>query len=196
MKCKEGSLLGDFSAGPVSTGRIILLVFTLLVTASAQATVISYSTANVQNDTWQYDYRITNDSLVQGISEFTIFFESALYADIALISVPALWDAVVAQPDSGLPDDGFIDLLDLFAGPIGLGSELTGLSVQFRWLGSGQPSTQRFDVIDPNDFQVLESGNTQPHDIGVVPEPPITLLCLTALLAIPLVSVLDRPRNK
>jgi hypothetical protein len=56
---------------------------------------------------------------------------------------------------------------------------LSGFSVEFDFLGAGIPSSQLFDIIDPNTFAVLESGTTSP-----VPIPGSIILMLSGLAAL------------
>ena len=85
------------------------------------------------------------------------------------------WDELVVQPDPILTDDGFYDALATGDG-IAQGASFAGFTAQFDWLGTGEPGAQLFEIIDPDTFETIYSGQT-------VPEPTaLTLLMLGAAL--------------
>jgi len=163
----------------------LLAVALMIGPLQAGAVSVTYTVANQGGSTWLYSYTLQNDSLAAGISEFRILFQLGDFQDLAVAASPASWDPVVAQPDPGLPDDGYVDWLAL-AGPLAFGDSLFGFKVQFTWLGSGTPGAQRFSVLDPNTLQSLYDGTTTPA--GTTPPPtgvpePGTLALLFAGLA-------------
>jgi hypothetical protein len=147
---------------------------------SARAVVMTYSAESIGSSDWRYHYTLTNDSLAVDIEEFTVYFDSALYANLAVDASPADWDSLVAQPDSGIPADGFFDSLALVQG-IAPGDSLGGFSVSFTYLGSGTPSAQSFEIVDA-DFNVIADGISTSAS---VPEPETLLLMLVGLGLIP-----------
>jgi len=67
-----------------------------------------------------------------------------------------------------LPDDGGYDAKVLVAG-IAEGQTVGDFAVSFDWLGAGQPGSQAYDIIDPQTFETIDSGQT-------IPEPATLLL--------------------
>ena len=163
----------------------LALVLGVSSITSARAALIEYTVENIDTDTWQYDYQITNESLVGDISSFTIFFELELFADLVVAASPSDWDSIVIQPDPNLPDDGFFDSLALGL-PIGVNSSLGGYSVAFTFLGIGMPGDQFFSINDEF-FTPITSGfttaatATEPPPV-TVPEPSSLVLFATCLL--------------
>ena len=143
--------------------------FCVSVCSPARAVSISYSASNEAADKWVYSYTLANDSLAAGLSQFRIFFALGEFEDLEILGSPADWDSIVADPDPGLPDDGFFDSL-LINGVLALGQSATGFKVRFSWLGVGAPGSQQFVVLDPNTFEPLLSGKTTPEGGG--PPPP------------------------
>lgn len=157
--CALGGVLGLLAAGP-----------------ALAAVVIQYEVTSLGGDDWRYDYVVKNDGSVSELLEFTIHFELGLTSNLAVVGSPADWDSLVAQPDGGIPADGFFDSLAL-AGGLLAGDSLGGFSVSFTWTGAGTPGAQAFDIVDPVSFEVLGSGTTQS---AAVPEPAPWLLMLAA----------------
>lgn len=138
---------------------LIWLIGIILSVANANATTIDFTTIQIGTNHWRYDYTIHNDTLGIPIEEFTIFFDESTYANLGNIPSLAQWDLIALQPDSGIPADGLFDGLGL-SGGIAAGATLSGLSVSFDYLGTGIPELQRFSIVDPVSFAVLDSGNT------------------------------------
>ena len=164
----------------VTLGTIFVFALT---TAQAFATTITFQVTDLGGNDWRYDYVVKNDTLTTPIEEFAIYFDLAEYDNLTPADVPADWNALVLQPDPAIPDDGIFDALALVpAAAIGPGSQLAGFSVSFHFLGVGTPGTQRFEILDPVTFDVLDFGTTQVATS--VPEPAImTMLVLGAAAA-------------
>lgn len=127
------------------------------------ATAISYQVTALGSNTWEYEYSVTNDTLGFNIEQFSIFFDHALYNNLQVTSSLAAWDELTVNPAIvfGIADDGFYDALTLMSG-VTPGNTEDGFSVSFDWLGSGTPGAQYFQIINPNNFNVLDSASTVP----------------------------------
>lgn len=159
------------SRNAVPLGVFILLLFASLV--QSQTTQINYTVTNIGANQWQYTYEGINISLFEPIREFTIWFDYGMYQNL-LITTPnppaGNWDEVVWQPELGLGNGGY-DALTLGSG-INTGQSVKGFSVSFDWLGMGKPSSQLYEIINPETFETIESGNT-------IPEPAMFLYILS-----------------
>jgi hypothetical protein len=158
-------------------GRIVRTVVLSALAVSVlseevSATTIFFGVENLGGNTWEYAYTIENDTLGFNIEEFTIYFEHGLYDNLLVTTPMADWDELAVNPDVilGSPEDGFFDALALGSG-IAPGQTLSGFSVSFDWLGAGSPGTQTFEVVDPDTFVSVDSGDTAP-----IPEPATSLL--------------------
>jgi len=148
----------------------------------AIATIINYDVTNISGNTWEYNYTVNNDTLGFGIDEFTVYFDFGVYQNLSVISAPAMWDPVVVEPGNFLNNDGYFDSLALVSGIVP-GDSLGGFSVRFDYLGAGNPAAQFFEIVDPVDFSVLDSGLT-----NIIPVPPAAWLFDTGLIGLIAVS--------
>ena len=89
----------------------------------------------------------------------TTFFTLGQYSNLVTETSPGNWSPIAAQPDPGLPADGFYDVLALDSGLASGGSQ-SGFSVQFTYLGSGTPGSQLFNFVDSSSFATLFAGQT------------------------------------
>ena len=166
------------------------LIATLLFAGSlsAQATLITSDLVQLDTNTWQSTYKITNDTLPFDIEEFSIYFDFSLFENLVATGAPPDWDPLVIQPDAGLPDDGFYDALALAVGVIP-GDMLSGFMVEFDYLGVDIPPSQAFDILDPFNFDLLDSGEVIFTSVTELSVPaPATL----GLLAIGLLGLTRR----
>ena len=161
---------------------------TLLVlsgfSASSQAISISYDLiANGGND-YRYEYTVTNDgSLGAGIAVglFDISFDTNLYQETSLsISSPgaitASWDEAILASGPSIPA-----VYDAFSSSAGIsdGASSSSFTVAFTWTGGVQgPGSQTFEIFDPVNFTLLETGTT----ISAVPAPGALLLLASGLI--------------
>jgi hypothetical protein len=157
---------------------LVVGAWAALLAENALAALIEFTTTDLGGGRWRYDYVVGNDGAT-AIDELTIYFDLALYANLAVSGAPPAWDAIVVQPDADIPDDGFFDALALEQGIAASGS-LAGFSASFDWLGSGEPGGQRFDIVDPQDFSTLASGTTT----NLVPGPAGAVLAATSVIAL------------
>jgi len=159
----------------------VLVVAGLLILSSngfAQGSQISYTLAELGGGTWQYTYDVTNNTLAEGIDEFTVWFGIGSYENLTIetLNPPAdNWGEIVWQPDALLGDDGGYDALATGL-DIGIGETISGFAVSFDWLGAGAPGSQFYEIIDPVTFDTIDSGWTVPE--------PATMLYLTIGIAI------------
>lgn len=165
----------------ISVISILFISLMSFLSQSAYATTILYNTTNVIGNTWEYAYTVSNDTVPSDINEVVILFDYGLYENIGVVSSPSDWDTIAVQPDLifDYPDNGYADSLALVSG-ITPGSSLSGLTISFDWIGSDTPGAQSFEILDPNTFDIVDSGNTAP---APVPEPATLLLLGTGLLS-------------
>jgi hypothetical protein len=135
---------------------LILVSIAFASTTNAQVT---YTTTDVSGNTWEYNYTITNNTPVNPIGELTVFYTLGQYSNLIVETSPGNWSSIAAQPDPGLPADGFFDALALDSG-LGAGKTVSGFSVEFNYLGKGTPGSQLFNIVDPNTFETLAVGQT------------------------------------
>lgn len=150
-------------------------LMSLSIVGSGHATSMLYTVESISGPDWRYLYTIENNTLLQTIDEFTLYFDRTRYANLAVQSSPSNWDSLVVQPDDAIPADGYFDSLSLIEG-IAPGASLSGFSVMFTYLGSDTPGPQPFDIVDAS-FNVIDSGVSTP-----VPEPTTAWLFVGGLL--------------
>jgi len=161
----------------------VILSFSIALISSAHATVVSYTLTNLGGNDFSAEFSVTNDTLGIPIEEFTIFFPVGDYENISILSSPLDWDGIEIQPDPGIPDDGFADWLALGA-PIAVDATLGGFVAAFTFLGSGMPGDFLFDVIDPNTFDILDSGTAVLASAPEVPLPGAVWLFVAGLIGL------------
>lgn len=138
--------------------------------ATSEATLITFEVASVAGNTFEYTYVVDNDSLAVDIEELAVYFDVDLFENLRMATAPSDWDPLVVQPDTVLRDDGFLDGLALLSG-IPPGGSLGVFTIWADFLGAGIPGRQRFEILDPVTFAVLDSGFTVPASGGPVSEP-------------------------
>ena len=159
----------------IAAGAIFVFFFAA-VGFSVPMTQIWYQADELGAGRWQYTYDVSNFSLPGPIEQFTIYFEygddvQPLYDDLAVETPdpPAGdWSEIVLQPEPVLSDDGLYDALALYTG-IAQGQTVSGFKVSFVWRGTGEPGSQLYEIIDPQTFETIDSGQT-------IPEPAALLL--------------------
>lgn len=171
----------------LSSLRVVALAACgIAATSSAQAAYIQYTVNPLGGDLWKYDYTVVNDSPAQAFDEFTIYFDSSLYDTLSIEGAASGWDPIVGQADLGIPADGFYDALRL-DGLMPVETLEDGFSVSFRFLSSGTPGAQPFDLLNSSDFSLVSSGMTVldgDGNINPVPEPSTYALLIVGLLAL------------
>ena len=159
----------------------LVLGAVLLPLSIAKAGVVDYTATFLGANLWRYDYTINNTTPSIGFDELTVYFDGNKYVLLTDATAPAGWDPIVVQPDTGIPADGFYDVLKL-GGLLGDGASISGFSVSFTYLAAGTPGAQPFDLLESAGFSVVYSGTTgQPAGPSPVPEPASLALMLLGL---------------
>lgn len=154
---------------------VIALMLSIFPLSSASAINITYQANDLGSGLWQFDYYVSDFDFDMDYG-FQIFYEYGFYENITPISASSDWDPITWDPDLifGVPDDGVYDALAL----VDDASLSEPFSVQFNWLGLGNPNGQYFEVYDPV-FAYVDSGQTAP-----VPEPATLLLLSTGIIGL------------
>lgn len=172
----------------------------LIVSAGAQASIITYDVTDLGGGAWRYDYTVTNDTLAVPIEQITIYFELGLYTNLRNATAPANWEPLAVDPDSLLPDDGFFDalVLDLVAS-VAPGDTLSGFSVEFDYLPDDlTPGSQLFELLIAP-LTVVDVGFTRLATAVAVSEPgsaPLLGAGLLLLVAGRWRRALSRPESR
>jgi hypothetical protein len=152
---------------------LFLVCASLLSWTTVRANPIFYEVQHLAGNSWEYSYTVDNQS-AEAIEEFFIYFDLGTYENLVITGSPTDWDSDAIQPDPQLPDDGFADWWS-FVSPINPAEELGGFSVSFDFLAAGTPGSQFFEIIDPNNFDVISDGFTQTRT-SAAPEPGTLVL--------------------
>jgi hypothetical protein len=150
---------------------------------------VQYQATSLGANQWSYAYTVSNNSLAEPVREFTVWFDQSLFRNLQVASPnppSAGWSELVVQPDLVIQDDGFYDALSLGAG-IAAGTQVPGFSVRFEWIGSGQPGSQPFEVVDPATFTTIYRDFTVPE--------PATALSTVAMAGVLLARAGKRVRR-
>lgn len=91
-----------------------------------------------------------------------------MYSGLSIVTPSSLasqWTEQIFPAGGGLPADFDVSTPQNGGIPVGgtvgtVSPTVTGFAVDFTWLGQGQPGSQPFQVSDPYDFALLQSGNT------------------------------------
>jgi hypothetical protein len=151
----------------------------------AYATSVQYNLVALGGDDYRYVYSITNNgSLGSGvpIQLFDVDFDPTQYLESSLtITTPSPlssnWDQIFLASSPGV--SAAYDALAL-AGGIADGATVAGFSVDFKWIGTGTPGVQPYEIYDPNTFALLEQGVTA----SPVPVPAALWLFGSGLVAL------------
>ncbi|MDB5998525.1 MAG: hypothetical protein JWP52_224 [Rhizobacter sp.] len=140
---------------------------------ASEAVQIQSQYTHLSGTSWQLDLTLVNDDNSLGsIGEFSVYFPRADFVALDDLSTPASWDPFVAEPNAS-PSDGYVDYLAFM--PLGVNQSQGGFSIGFTYLGSGTPGSLAFDIINPDPFTIVYSGQTV---IAAVPEPETNALLL------------------
>jgi len=152
----------------------------MLSLSAASAATVEYQATSLSGGLWRYDYTLTETSASPSFDELTIYFDASKYSLLTPSAVPAGWDAIVIQPDTGIPADGYFDALNL-GGLFAPGNSASGFSVTFAYLAGETPGSQSFDLYDSSTFTLAGSGVTSQAQVSAVPEPESLALMLLGL---------------
>lgn len=161
---------------------IVVFVFLACLTSNLLASnQISYSLEDLGLGRWKAVYEVHNISLINPIQEFTLWFDYGLYSNLSIETPSPLntaWNENIYEPyrlPPLSPFNGYYDALAFDSG-IFSGQLTAGFTITFDWLGTGLPSAQRYEVINPGTFETVAEGQTV-H----IPEPACMLLVLTGV---------------
>jgi hypothetical protein len=158
--------------------RNILIGLVAACGMAANAAILQYNATALGGGLWRYEYTLEGAAPAGGFDGLTIYFEASSYAQLANPVTPLDWDPLVVQPDTGIPADGFLDLLNLdglLTGNVGP----VEFSVDVEYLGVGVPGSQRFELYQSTPFDVVALG--QAGAANDVPEPATGALVVLAL---------------
>lgn len=158
----------------------------LLPASGAQAVQLKYSLESTGADTWRYTYTIDNSGPSLNFDEFTVYFDQNVGAILGFTSPTSDWDNIFAQPDPGLPADGFVDALNL-TGLVAPDSVISGFVVDFTYQPGLTPGAQPYELLDTSLAtypEAVYSGLTVPISTNSVPEPDSLALVMLGLSAL------------
>lgn len=160
--------------------RALIALAALVCAPAANATLFTFEATDLGQNTWRYDYSITNDTLADPLTYFVIDFDLGAYTNLRDAAGPLGWDILLLQPDPQIPAGGVFDALALEGG-IELGATLGGFSLIFDFLGTGTPGAQLFSVLNL-DFEIIDNGSVVDAASVSVPEPGTLALLGAGLL--------------
>ncbi len=167
-----------FTRGCRAFARYILGSLLVVFGLAANAAVVQYNTTALGGGVWRYDYMLEGAAPTGGFDGLTLYFEASSYGLLANAVAPADWDPLIVQPETGIPADGFLDLLSLSGLLLGNVGPVE-FSVDVEYLGLGAPGPQRFELYQITPFDVVASGQT--GQLNSVPEPVTGALVALAL---------------
>ena len=183
--------LGCWGGAQRRTAQLCLFIAAVCFGSACHAAVITYTVKPLEGTRWEYEYELRSSPDEPLLREFTIMFDFLTFANISLEASPSGWDTLVIEPDVNVASDGFLDGLALGQG-LEPGTTMGGYRIAFDFLTTGTPGRQRFDVVDPITFAIIESGFTRAQEPVAIPEPgTVATIALAALM-----MVSSRRRNQ
>ena len=173
---------------------LLIVALSLAWSTASWATVIEYTVTNQGGNTWEYDYTITNDSLLPDFVDATIYFPTDIVPSgsnqvtnifASGLTQPSGWTASEFQWGAGL--GGYVDFSSTAA--LAAGASVGLFHVTFDYSGAGTPGSQAFEIYDSN-VNLTDSGNTVLHQSCTdpngctppMPEPSELVLLTTGIL--------------
>jgi len=150
----------------------VICCFLLVICTNSYGTLIRYNLTALGGSQFEYEYTVTNDSLIIPIEEFTIWFDVHLYDNLVITTEEPLasqWDEIILKKTGFELPMGY-DAKSLTGGIQPL-QVVSGFSVKFDWFGTGIPGSQYYEIVNPSTFVTIDSGYTV-----LVPEPATLLL--------------------
>jgi hypothetical protein len=164
--------------------RLSLALGLAALSALSQAASVSASYSLIAGNTWQASFSFSNDIGDLAAPGLTVYFDAALYDNLASPVAPTGWDPIVIQPN-GLSDGYFDAYAYNTADELQPGQALGGFSVQFNYLGTGAPGTLSYEFYRLDgafDFVSLQTGTTTTvPSTQPLPEPGTLALGAAAL---------------
>ncbi|MCU1237662.1 MAG: Ig family protein [Candidatus Solibacter sp.] len=137
---------------------------------------VTYSTANLSGDVWQYTYSLSGFTFSAG-DLLAIYFDASIPPN--LDPPPAVgsdWSLFTFQPDAALPAPGEFDAMALVNSP----SFAVPFTISFMFPGGLPPGPQDFIVFDSS-FEAIDSGVTTTAATTATPEPGSLAVALSGL---------------
>jgi len=161
----------------------IAVALVCALSGAVSATTIRYDVAALGGQNWRYDISVENDTLATPIDEFTLYFPSAAIPSLSTSGQPASFDPLVFPPNPVFFPNWAVDYL-ASSGGIPTGATLEHFLVDVQFTAPGAPGGFAFDIVDPDTFAILESGDAVAIGGGGVPEPATLALVCLALLGV------------
>lgn len=170
---------------------LISILAILLLAPSTKASVIEYTTRNVNGGTWEYSYYLSGLNFMQ-FGGFQIYFDYNFYSDLDNFPVAPNtdWSPITFNPDPSLFINSLYDAIALVNNP----SLTDPFVISFNWSGVDQPAAQGFSLYQCEDefcstgVTFGRTGTTVARNDGggpnpnPIPEPLTTLLIGLGLL--------------
>lgn len=170
-----------YSRTPFGLKRQIAAGLLTALCITANAASVKYEAVALGGTSWRYDYTLQGNATATAFDGLTIYFAASSFGQLSNELAPSGWETLVVQRDTGIPADGFLDLLNL-------GGSLSGaltpvvFSLRVEYLGTGLPRSQRYELYQSTPFSVVASGETV--QVGAIPEPRTNALMLLGLGAV------------
>jgi len=157
-----------------------ILFFAVCMIPAAVAATIDYRATNIEDNLWQFDYTIYNDTRFD-IAAFDIYFDELLYDGLERLDNPDGWWTEILPADVNFGFPLTLTAMAWDVEPFLPGDGIGIFSVAFNWLGTGTPGSQEFALYGSSSWEPFDTGWTSTSDIPPVPEPQTFMLLGTGL---------------